>query len=247
MGMKLIGILAFFLPTSVLRIVSRLWGWEIESGARIGFSYVSCLRLSLKRGARIGHFNYIDVEEIFFDESAYLLHLNYIRGGFSLVLDKFAGIGNQNRIYRGPMSIRGMLSTVRVGYYGKITSRHSVECLCDFKLGNYSIIAGSNTQIWTHGYYHYPKGLDRFRIDGSVTIGDNVYIGASCVISMGVHIADSISVGSHSSVARSLTEPGLYVSQPLRYIPTSPEGVLKRLTPLPEGMSIERAYEKNDN
>jgi acetyltransferase-like isoleucine patch superfamily enzyme len=79
-------------------------------------------------------------------------------------------------------------------------------------------MAGISSQVWTHGYNHAPEGPARFRIDGSVNVGSNVYIGSSCVINAGVKINDSITVGSHACVSKSLQDPGLYVSQPLRLV-----------------------------
>lgn len=240
----LIALFCFLMPSALIRWASRFWGWNIASDVRFGFSLIMSDQVTMSQGCRIGHFNAIRIKSLAMDNGSYIGHLNYINGPLALEMSENSGVGNQNRIFRGALPIRREVSHVRLGVYAKITARHSVECLADIIIGNYSTIAGSNTQIWTHGYYHYPVGLDRFRIDGRVVIGNNVYIGASCVISMGVTICDAVSIGSHSSVAKSITEPGLYVSQPLRHIPMTPESVLSRLDPLPEGMSIERAYEK---
>lgn len=239
-----VAVLCFILPTVILRKIVVLWGWSMAPGSRIGFSFVWAKVLCMRQGCRIGHFNFVRIESLDMQPTAYIGHLNYINGPLSLTMDENAGVGNQNRIFRGALVIRRKISQVKLGRYAKITARHSVECLADIVIGNYSTIAGSNTQIWTHGYYHYPVGLDRFRIDGGVNIGNNVYVGASCVISMGVTICDAVSIGSHSSVAKSIVEPGLYVSQPLRHIAMTPESVMSRLDALPDGMSIERAYEK---
>ncbi len=86
-------------------------------------------------------------------------------------------------------------------------------------IGDFSTLAGIGTQIWTHGYIHETKGIGRYRIDGRIVIGNNVYIGAGSIISMGVRVADGVIIGAGSTVARDLKEPGLYVSAALRYLP----------------------------
>ena len=82
------------------------------------------------------------------------------------------------------------------------------------------------------------------RIDGSIHIGNNVYIGSGCMVSMGVRIADAVTVGSLSSVSKSLEQSGLYVSQPLRHIETDFHASVARLEPLPPGLSCEPVYRK---
>lgn len=239
-------VLLFILPSWLLVYVMPFFSAKFDKGVKVGFSLVFVEDISLAKGARIGHLNFIKIPRLSLMSNAYVGVLNYISGPVSIEMDAMAGIGNSNRIFRGGRSIRQRQSNFRLGYYSKVTARHSIECLCDVTFGQYSTLAGSNSQIWTHGYYHYPEGLDRFRIDGAVRIGNNVYIGASSVISMGVSICDSVSIGSHSSVAKSIVEPGLYVSQPLRHIPLSPESVIAKLDPLPPEESCERAYVKKD-
>lgn len=196
----------------------RFLGWEIGAGCQIGFSWVKVKRLRLQEGARIGHGNFIVADALMLARSAYIGHLNRITGPLWLILSEHAGVGNQNKILRGRRGVTWGRAMLKLGIWSKITVGHIVDCTRNVSIGNYSILAGRNSQLWTHGYLHAPEGLDRFRIDGAIKIGNNVYVGSACVINAGIRIADAITIGAASCVARSLDKPGMYVSQPLRYI-----------------------------
>ncbi|KFN47907.1 hypothetical protein N790_07090 [Arenimonas malthae CC-JY-1] len=133
-------------------------------------------------------------------------------------LGKFACIGSQNAILRAPRGVTWGRAIFRLGTWSKITVGHVIDCTRSVRLGDYSILAGRGSQVWTHGYLHAAEGIDRFRIDGSVTIGNNVYIGSGCVVNAAVKIGDAITVGSGATVSTSLRIAGLYVSQPLRMV-----------------------------
>jgi acetyltransferase-like isoleucine patch superfamily enzyme len=103
--------------------------------------------------------------------------------------------------------------------YAKITSDHRVDCTQSVHLGHYSHLAGAGSQVWTHAYVHDETGPGRYRIDGPVIIESNVYVGSACVISLGVRIGQGIIVGAGSTVSKTILDPGMYVSSPLRHLP----------------------------
>jgi acetyltransferase-like isoleucine patch superfamily enzyme len=134
---------------------------------------------------------------------------------------------------------------LKLGKYSKITSEHVVDCTRSITIGDYSIVAGCRSQFWTHGYLHAPEGLGRFRIDGAIHIGNNVYIGSACVFNAGVRVSDAITVGAASCVARSLDRPGLYVSQPLRYVELDYEQAASRNPEVQVEGLLERVVNKS--
>ncbi len=83
-------------------------------------------------------------------------------------------------------------------------------------------MAGTDSQVWTHGYVHDREGAGRYRIDGEVKIGANVYIGSRCIVTAGVRIADGAMVGAGTTVARDLPNASLYVAGLLRELPRPP-------------------------
>lgn len=201
----------------------RCLGHPISSGARIGVSLVLADRLAMAKGSSIGHLNLIVARRIAMREDAYIRSLNIIRRGMSLRFARMAAIGNRNNLVRGwtPQPVRPAILTL--GELSKLTSEHYIEMCESIRIGNFTTLAGVRSQIWTHGYIHDEIGPGRSLITGPVIIGDNVFIGSGCILNCGIRIASAVSIGSGSSVAKSLDKPGVYVSQPLRYVDRRPE------------------------
>ncbi|MDN5215669.1 hypothetical protein QQ020_26565 [Fulvivirgaceae bacterium BMA12] len=153
-------------------------------------------------------------------------------------------IGNRNLIKRSPTPITYGISLLYLGAMTKITASHVIDCTRSIRIGNYSIIAGLSSQLWTHGYFHEANGPGRFRVDGEIIIGNNVYVGSKCVFNLGVKVADSITIGSNSSVSKSLLHKGMYVSQPLRYLESDANTAREKLIKVEVENLIEQVYEK---
>lgn len=216
-------VLALF-PVRVARLMSWKLYRRVHPTARVGFSYIGGAAPALGPKVRIGHFNLVSVTTLELEEGARIGHLNRISGRFSVKLAARAAIGNRNSISRSRANGLGP-SRMTLGLWSKITSGHRVNMADNFSMGEYSTVAGAGTQVWTHGYVHDETGIGRYRIDGPVQIGSNVYIGSMCFLSMGVRIADGIIVGGGTAVARDLLDKGLYVSAGIRCLPrpASPE------------------------
>jgi acetyltransferase-like isoleucine patch superfamily enzyme len=192
--------LLFALPTKVARPLVNRMGYAIDKRARIGFSLVDVDRLEMAPEARIGHFN-------------------VVRGGYSLRMAEHAAIGHLNLVSRSFVEGTGGEVELRLGVWAKITGLHKVDLSTSIRIGDYSTVAGHFSQLWTHGYVHDMDGLGRYRVDGTIEIEDNVYVGSGSIISAGVRLGKGVIVGAGTTVAKSLLEPGLYVSSPLRVLP----------------------------
>lgn len=205
------------LPSALARSVLRILGHKVGPDVRFGFSLLLVESLTLQANIRIGHLNFIRVRRLAMREGAYFGRGNIVHGPLSIFLANRAGIGNGNKIVRGPKGIVAHgPAQLRLGELAKITADHRLDCTCSIVIGNFSTVAGTSSQFWTHGYVHDAKGPGRYRIDGSILIGHNVYVGSACIITTGVHIVDSVIVGAGATVARNLLEPGMYVSTGLR-------------------------------
>lgn len=236
----------FFLPSALCRPVLRLLGHRISNQARLGFSLVIADRLFLQGTARIGHFNFLRLSRLVMRTHAYFGRGNIVYGPISIALAERSAIGNNNKIVRGP---RGVVSSgpacLRLGELTKITSEHRLDCTTSIHIGAFSTIAGTSSQIWTHGYVHAIAGPDRYRIDGPIEIGNNVYIGSSCIINAGVTIASGAIIGSGTVVATSLLEPALYVSSSIRLLPRpAPPSERPDLRRLDDPRLVEAVYIK---
>lgn len=215
-----------FLPSTLCRPLLRLLGHRISAQARLGFSLILADTLVLQGATRIGHFNLLRLRRLVMREGAYLGRGNIIHGPISVSLAERAAIGNNNKIVRGPIGqVTSGPASLRLGELAKITSEHRLDCTTSVSMGAFSIMAGTSCQLWTHGYVHDQTGPGRYRIDGPVRIGHNVYIGSASIITAGVTIADGVIIGAGTTVARNLLEPGLYVSAGLRQLmsPNDPD------------------------
>jgi acetyltransferase-like isoleucine patch superfamily enzyme len=211
---------ALLLPSMLAIWILRLLGHAIGPGCRIGVSWLWVDRLFLQGKNRIGHANVVVCRRLCMRRDSYVGRANRIRGPFSILLCDQGAIGNANTVVRGP---EGSVSTgpamLLVGRLSKITVEHRIDLTRSVRIGDFSILAGSGTQVWTHGYVHDLTGPGRYRIDGRVRIASNVYVGSGSILSAGIVLGQGVMVGAGTAVGRSLTEPGLYVSSPMRCLP----------------------------
>lgn len=211
---------AALLPSALAVWVLRACGHRVGSNCRIGFSVLWVDQLLLQGNNRIGHGNLIACRRLCIGHNGYIGRLNMVSGLISILLRDTGSIGNANKIVRGPVdNVTSGPAMLLIGRIGKITANHRVDCTRSVRIGDYSTLAGIGIQVWTHGYIHDVSGPGRYRIDGAVNIGDNVYIGASSIVSMGVTICSGVMVGAGTTISRSIDEQGLYVSSAVRRLP----------------------------
>ncbi|WP_309498780.1 hypothetical protein [Sulfurovum sp.] len=245
MKIKSIAFFCFIFPPSKIKnYILKLFGWKIANDVYIGFSYILTSKVDLYDNTRIGHFNFINSPYLKMKSKAYIQNLNRITGPIYIVLNDSAAIGNMNTIKRANPPISWGKSVLKIGFGSKITSKHTIDCTRPIYIGEHSILAGESSQLWTHGYIHNSTGKDRFRIDGSIKIGNNVYIGSATVINPGICISDAITIGSHATIAKSLQKPGLYANQSLRHIPLDYDEAYKKYTKVRSKKIIEKIVHK---
>lgn len=227
-------VFGFLLPSRVAVFALRSLGHSMAPNARIGFSLLLVDRLVMKVDASIGHGNLVQVRRLLLDRKARIGRANILSGPISICLKMHAEIGNRNKVLRGPIpSVNYGTATFKLGRNSKITADHRIDCTQSVVLGFDSILAGSGSQLWTHGYVHEPNEGGRYRVDGPIVIGNSVYIGSSSIITTGARIAHNIIVGAGTTVASNLDQPGMYVSATVRRLerPINP-AIRSDLTPV---------------
>ncbi|WP_452225476.1 acyltransferase [Lacinutrix chionoecetis] len=226
---KTLTFISCLLPSKIAVLCLRLLGHKIDWSCKIGFSFIYVNKLNLGQNCKIGHLNFIKIDEIIFQKEAYIGKLNIIKGPLSLNFDKKAALGNLNTVVRASLGVTYGKSELRLGELTKITARHYLDLTNTIDFGENSILAGAGSQIWTHGYIHAQEGPDRIRVDGSVKLGNNVYIGSQCIVNAGVTVNNAITVGSNSTISKDLIEPGMYVGQKLRFLDKNIKDVMANL------------------
>lgn len=212
-------ILVLLFPTWLIFWALNLLGHRVSPRSRVRFSILWLKgRLILEEGAVIGNFNVLRIHHLRIGKRGYLGRFNNCRGPLSIDLDERAAIGNGNKLYRAPLGITYGHAVVRLGILSKVTGNHRLDCTRNIIFGDYCTLAGHDSQIWTHAYHGEETGPGRYRLDGDVVIGNNVYVGSRSMLNAGISICDAVTVGSGSIVSKSLHEPGVYVSQGLRFL-----------------------------
>jgi len=217
-------VILFVLPSFLSTFFLRLFGCKVRG--KIGFSWVWTNKIMLDKNAHIGHFNLITIPKLTMKEGSFIRRCNIIKGGISVFLDEKSKINQFNKLTAG----KSCNSQLVLGFNGIIGSNHLLELTSDIIIGDHSILAGAGSQVWTHGFYHSKFPPKRWRVDGDVVIGKNVYIGARCILNPGVTICDNVTIGAGAVVSKDISVAGLYVNQPLRMIEFDPDiEILKHL------------------
>lgn len=233
-----VALLLFFLPAKFVRFICgciRYKGLKVSGkNIKIGFSIIVSDNIELTDSSRIGHLNFIKCNKLSIGGGR-INHLNFIRGAFSVNIAKGAWINNQNKI----SAIGDVYHEVSLVLKenAKIGVKHLLDMTDSIIIGENSMLAGADTQIWTHNFYFSKDSSKIAREDAPVVIGRNCYIGARCTIMAGVRISNAITVGAQCCVPKSLLKQGLYVSQGLRHIDFDPD---KRIADL--GMPVYKGF-----
>jgi len=240
-----IAVLVCILPSFIGVLVLRLLGHKIGKKVRIGFSFICAKQITLEDNVKIGHFNLIINNALILNNGVCIGYLNILKGPFNLLLKEKAAIGNKNYLTRSRRGITYDESNLYLGELTKITTGHHIDLTQSISFGKFSILAGIGSQMWTHGYYHANTGKYRIRIDGKITIGENVYIGSGCIFNPGVKVGNAIHIGSGSVISKDLEKPGMYINQGLRHIENSLDKVKSKLKKVKDPGLVEPIYKKD--
>ena len=240
-------IITLILPSFFLIKVLRILGYKVGRNVRIGFSILKLDNLILGDNTKIGHFNLILINSLKIKENGSIKNLNIFKGPFDFEIESKGRVANKNYVSRAPLGVTFDYAKFVIGYNSNITSNHFIDLTQSVTLGDNTVLGGRNSQIWTHGYIHKESGDERFRVDGSVEIGNNVYLGSMVLINPGVVIHDAISIGSGSVVSKKLVEKGMYVNTPLRFLHQDFELLKNNLEKVQNKNLVENVYIKNSS
>jgi acetyltransferase-like isoleucine patch superfamily enzyme len=213
--MKFIRALILCILPSFLSVpLLRLFGCRIKG--KVGFSWLYVDKLVIEN-AYIKHFNLISVPSLHMHDGSGIKYFNRLSGSFEIVLRERSIINQFNKITGKDTARLTCGKNVIIGV------NHFLDLTSSITIGNHSILAGLGSQVWTHGFYHSKFPPKRWRVDGDVIIGKNVYIGARCILNPGITICDNATIGAGAVVSKDISVAGLYVNQPLRLIEFDPD------------------------
>src|SRR5258708_5960554 len=185
----LIQVACFGLPWAIRRpILAWSHGYAIDRTARIGFSVILADAAILEAKSFVGHFNYIGrLEQLTLREGAQIGRYNWITGLSKLQNSPF---------FKGKLSRKSELT---LGRGSNIVNWHLVDCTDAVIFGEFSGLAGSRSQIVTHG-------IDIMRMKQTcapVMVGSNSMLATGVIVMKGVTISSQCIVRAGSGVDKS--------------------------------------------
>jgi acetyltransferase-like isoleucine patch superfamily enzyme len=161
---------------------------------------------------------------------------NFVANGFiSVRLSKESNlviahdVKFNNRIFDNYVGLNKR-STIAVVNKAKLTIGHntgfsnvSIYCSDEINIGSYCNFGG-NCFIWDTDFHEIDylerrKNLNSSSIKTSpINIGDDVFIGANCIILKGVRIGSRSIIGAGSVVSRSIPQDEIWAGNPIRFI-----------------------------
>lgn len=114
-------------------------------------------------------------------------------------------IGNASALLSGNV-IRGV-SSFSIGENSRIINDHFFDLWNPIVLGDRTWIAGRKSQFWTHGSIHTKTGKDL-----SITIGNDVYVGSSCLFAAGSQVGSNNLIGLGSVVSGIFSESNTIIA-----------------------------------
>lgn len=189
-----------------------LLGYNINYNSRIGlFNIIICETVDII-DAQIGYFNYVSCQNLEMSSDSLINRqnkimlmneVNFYRGSCLNKKNSVVGLYQEDNTEKDQCNFS-------LGSGSLITNNHGIDCTCDVTIGSNVVIAGSYTQIWTHGF-----DFNRNMIVKPISIGNNVYIGSRCTITGGVNICDNAMFGAATTISKSINDSGFYVSSQL--------------------------------
>jgi acetyltransferase-like isoleucine patch superfamily enzyme len=214
----LLSIFLFVLPWQIRRLIlTRFFGYQIHPTARIGLSLVLPQRLEMGAGSWIGN-------------------LTLCKGLSMLQMGEMSSIGNLNQITGFPARDTSYFSADRdrrpeliLGSHSAVTERHLIDCTNSVRIGQFSTVAGSRSQILTHN-------LDLYECrqkSKPVVIGDYCFVGTGSILLSGSALPDYSVLGAGSLLNKEYRESYLlYAGSPAKPIKQLPKdtGYFQRKT-----------------
>lgn len=155
--------LLIFLPWRIKKyILRKFFNYKIHPTARIGLSYIYPQYLEMKEHSFIGHFNVgIHLDKIIIGSYSRIGRSNWITGCSTTKKSKHFSHQKDRK------------SELIIGNHTAITKNHHIDCTSQIKIGNFTTIAGYNSQLLTHSIDIYENRQDSHPIE----IGDYCFTG----------------------------------------------------------------------
>ncbi len=192
------------------RILETFFGYRLHPTASIGLSWVYPKELVMNSHSRIGHFCVaINLERMTLMEFATISRSNWITG-FGLgsgIAKHFA-----HRVDRMPQLV--------LGRHSAITKNHHIDCTDTIEIGEFTTIAGYNSQFLTHSI-----DLRESRQDcRPIKIGDYCFVGTNVLVFGGARLPSRSVLGAGALLINAFDEEfTVYAGVPAKPVAKIPD------------------------
>ena len=163
-------------------LLIHFFGYQLCKTSRIGLSWIYPHELQLDQHANIGHF-------------CVAIHLNKIHLGAHSTISRNNWITGYPANGKKHFShIQNRTPELTIGKHSAITKNHHIDCTDHISIGNFTTIAGYQSQFLTHSI-----NLEKSIQDASpISIGDYCFIGTNVVVLGGSELPDYCVLGAKS-------------------------------------------------
>jgi hypothetical protein len=185
-------------------LLQRLYGYRLDSSARIGLAWIYPRHLSMAAGSRINSLTVaVNLDRLQLGERSTIGRGNWITG--------FATGTDSPHFAHQPDRRAELL----LGAHSAITKNHHIDCTNCVSIGPFTTLAGYHSQILSHSI-----DLQHNRQHSEpITIGAHCFVGTACVILGGSVLPDHSVLGALSLLNKSHAESwSLYAGQPARRV-----------------------------
>ena len=210
MGSAFLKAIICLLPWPLKRyLLTKVYKYEIHRTARIGLSWIFPSALVMDEGAAIGHFNVaVHLDQLSMAEHASISRGNWITG--------FSTAGNSRHFSHQPQR-RSVLS---IGKHTAIVKNHHIDCTSQITIGDFTTIAGYQSQFLTHSIDVVNNRQDSHPIH----IGDYCFVGTNCVLLGGASLPSRSVLGAKSLLNKKFeSEWKLYGGVPAKPVQDVPQ------------------------
>lgn len=126
-----------------------------------------------------------------------------------------AGSNSQVRAYSVIEMDKGNLT---IGNNSVIGYNSFIQCTGTITIGHGSLLGPHCSFIASSHPVNNRPLIGQPMIRGSITIGNNVWVGANCTINMGIKIGDNAIIGANSFVNKDVPANTVYAGSPIKFI-----------------------------
>ena len=202
---KILQAFCVVMPWGIKRRLLRLFfGYQLHPTAYIGFSWIFPKDLTMNEHSTIGHLNVaLHLDRVFVGANSSIGRSNWITGFPS-------GTDSGHFVHQATRK-----SELRIGRHSAITKNHHLDCTNTLRIGDFTTIAGYQSQFLTHSIDVLANRQD----SKPIVIGNYCFVSTNVTVLGGSRLPDYSILGAKSLLNKYLADNHkLYAGIPAKAI-----------------------------